>query len=67
VSEEWYDLAADPGEAKSKTLRNNVADAIRARAIQRWRDARSRGGAGPAVQLTPEQRERLRALGYVLP
>ena len=67
VSEEWYDLAADPGEAKSKTLHNNVADAIRARAIQRWRDARSRGGAGPAVQLTPEQRERLRALGYVLP
>jgi arylsulfatase A-like enzyme len=65
--EEWYDLAADPGETTSKTLHNNVAEEIRARAIQRWRDARARGGAAPAVQLTPEQRERLRALGYVTP
>jgi arylsulfatase A-like enzyme len=67
VNEEWYDLAADPGETTSKTLHDNVADAIRSRAIQRWRDARSGGGPGPAVQLTPEQRERLRALGYVIP
>ena len=67
VHEEWYDLAADPGEATSTTLQNNVADAIRTRAIQRWRDARARNGPGPAVQLTPEQRERLRALGYVVP
>jgi len=65
--EEWYDLAADPGETKSKTLHNNVAEEIRARAIQRWRDARGRGGPAPAVQLTPEQRDRLRALGYVTP
>ena len=66
VNEEWYDLAADPAETTSKTLHNNVADAVRARAIQRWREARGTG-AGPAVQLTPEQRERLRALGYVTP
>ena len=65
VREEWYDLAADPGETTSKTLQNNVADAIRARTIARWREARGRGGPAPAVQLTPEQRERLRATGYV--
>jgi len=65
--EEWYDLAADPGETTSRTLHNNVAEEIRVRAIQRWGDARGRGGPAPAVQLTPEQRERLRALGYVTP
>ena len=67
VHEEWYDLAADPGETTSKTAHANVAADIRARVIQRWREARGRGGPGPAVQLTPEQRERLRALGYVIP
>jgi len=64
---EWYDLAADPGESRDAALPLAFADAVRARAIQRWRDARGRGGPAPAVQLTPEQRERLRALGYVNP
>jgi len=67
ASEEWYDLAADPGETASKPGHANVAEAIRMRAIERWRQARSQGGPGPAVSLTPEQRERLRALGYVIP
>jgi arylsulfatase A-like enzyme len=67
VAEEWYDLAADPGETTSRPGHANVADAIRARAIQRWSDARGGGEPGPAVELTPEQRERLRALGYVTP
>jgi arylsulfatase A-like enzyme len=64
---EWYDLASDPRESEDAAVPLAFADAVRARAIQRWRDARERGGAGPAVQLTPEQRERLRALGYVRP
>jgi arylsulfatase A-like enzyme len=64
---EWYDLAADPGESRDAALPLAFADVVRARAIQRWRDARGRGGPAPAVQLTPEQRERLRALGYVTP
>jgi len=38
---------------------------MRQRALSRWREARARGGAGPAVGLTPEQVERLKALGYL--
>ena len=64
---EWYDLTSDPGETKDAAVPLAFADAVRARAVQRWREARGKGGPGPAVQLTPEQRERLRALGYVTP
>jgi len=64
---EWYDLASDPGETKDAAVPLAFADAVRARATRRWQEARGKGGPGPAVQLTPEQRERLRALGYVTP
>jgi arylsulfatase A-like enzyme len=64
---EWYDLAADPGEAREAAPPLALADALRGRAIARWREGRGRGGPAPAVELTPEQRERLRALGYVTP
>ena len=63
--EEWYDLRADPAEQRDARPRVEVADAIRKRALGRWRDGRARGVGAPAVELTPEQRERLRALGYV--
>jgi arylsulfatase A-like enzyme len=63
--EEWYDLRADPAEQRDVRPRADVADAIRKRALARWRDGRARGMGAPAVELTPEQRERLRALGYV--
>jgi len=66
-AEEWYDLATDPGERASAPPRAEAADALRARAIARWKESRGRGTGAPAVTLTPEQRERLRALGYVLP
>ena len=66
-AEEWYDLATDPGETASVPPRAQAADALRARALARWKEARGRGTGAPAVTLTPEQRERLRALGYVLP
>jgi arylsulfatase A-like enzyme len=63
---EFYDLAADPSETREAAPPLAVADALRARALARWREGR-RGAPGPSVELTPEQRERLRALGYVNP
>jgi arylsulfatase A-like enzyme len=65
--EEWYDLAADPRELRSVPPPSSVADPIRARALARWRADRAGRPAAPEVQLTPEQRERLKALGYVEP
>ena len=44
-----------------------IADAIRGRALQRWREGRGRAGRPPTVNLSAEQREQLRALGYVNP
>jgi arylsulfatase A-like enzyme len=64
--EEWYDLGRDQGETTSHPPPAAQADAIRQRALARWRADRA-GAAGPRVELTPEQRERLRALGYVGP
>jgi arylsulfatase A-like enzyme len=63
--EEWYDLASDPGEHKSIVPAAAIADPIRRRALERWRVDRGGGGAPRPVCLTPEQQERLRALGYV--
>jgi hypothetical protein len=40
---------------------------MRRLALQRWKAARRLGAGAPAVNLSPEQRERLRALGYVSP
>jgi arylsulfatase A-like enzyme len=65
VSEEWYDLKTDPAELRNAPPRSQAAAAIRKRALDRWREGRARGQGAPAVSLTPEQRERLRALGYV--
>jgi arylsulfatase A-like enzyme len=67
VAEEWYDLAADPGEHASKPPSDDATDAIRARAIARWKAARASGlpSASKAVCLSAEQKERLRALGYL--
>jgi arylsulfatase A-like enzyme len=64
--EEWYDLAADPGETRSQPPRDASAEAVRGRALDRWRRGRGRGAGAPAVHLTPEQKEQLRALGYIL-
>ena len=67
AGEEWFDLASDPGETQSRPPRAEAAEAIRRRAIDRWKQARGRGAGAPAVKLSEEQRERLRALGYVVP
>ena len=65
AGEEWYDLSSDPAERKSVPPAPNVADPIRRRALERWRADRGAGGAARPVCLSPEQQERLRALGYV--
>ena len=67
LGEEWYDLATDSGERSSRPPRPEIADAIRGRALQRWREGRGRAGRPPTVSLSAEQREQLRALGYVNP
>jgi choline-sulfatase len=63
--EEWYDLASDPAERRRVTPVPAVADPIRRRALERWRAGRGAGSAARPVCLSPEQQERLRALGYL--
>jgi len=65
--EEWYDLSVDPGESRRGSPPPANAEAMRRVALERWKAARRLGAGAPAVNLTPEQRERLRALGYVSP
>jgi arylsulfatase A-like enzyme len=65
--EEWYDLSVDPGESRRGSPPAATAEAMRRVARERWNAARRLGAGAPAVNLTPEQRERLRALGYVSP
>lgn len=65
--QEWYDLAVDPQERTSTPPRVALAEPIRVRAVERWKQARGRGEGSAAVCLTAEQKERLRALGYVGP
>ena len=65
--EEWYDLAADPRETQSRSPRDDVAGSLRKEALLRFRQSRQGAGEAPAVALTAEQREQLRALGYVGP
>jgi arylsulfatase A-like enzyme len=67
VREEWYDLATDAKETQSRAPRDDVAGSLRKEALARFKQSRQGAGAAPAVALTPEQREQLRALGYVGP
>jgi len=66
-SEEWYDLAFDPGEKTNAPPTAAAAEVIRKRALDRWRLDRGRGASSRAVHLSAEERERLKSLGYVLP
>ena len=63
-SSEWYDLAKDPGEKTNRP----PAESLRAGIEARTRDAalKSRSSAAKKpVELSPEQKEKLRALGYI--
>lgn len=61
---EWYDLASDPGEKSNRP----PADAVRAAIEARVREGafKSRSGSPSTIaELSAEQKEKLRALGYV--
>ena len=66
-AEEWYDLARDPAEKASALPPGGAVDAIRARALARWKAGRGQSSFSRPVCLSAEQKERLRALGYVDP
>jgi arylsulfatase A-like enzyme len=66
-AEEWYDLGTDPAERHATMPPPAAADPARRLALERWKTARRQGTGAPAVVLSPEQVERLRALGYVAP
>ena len=64
---EWYDLAMDPLERRRAPAEPDLAVSVRDRAMEMWRQGRAGAASAPPVDLTAEQRERLRALGYVIP
>jgi arylsulfatase A-like enzyme len=67
VTEEWFHLATDPSERQNSRPSGPLAGQAAARTIERWHRLREGRRQAPTVDLTPEQRERLRALGYLAP
>lgn len=65
TQEEWFDLGADPGETRSSAPPEAAAARIRTSLLERWQAARRQGQGGLPVELSPEQVEQLRALGYI--
>jgi arylsulfatase A-like enzyme len=63
-SSEWYDLALDPGERTSRPPALSLRASIEARAREAALQSRS-SATRRAVELSPEQKEKLRALGYI--
>ena len=61
---EWYDLATDPLEKMSRPPAESLRASIEARTRDAALKSRSAAAAKP-VELSPEQREKLRALGYI--
>jgi arylsulfatase A-like enzyme len=62
---EWYDLASDPRETKSAPPRDTLAASLIQRAVVRWREARGSSAGAPTVNISAEQKEELRAGGYL--
>ena len=63
-SSEWYDLAVDPGERSNRPPSAALRSSIEARTRDEALKSRSPAAKKP-VELSPEQREKLRALGYI--
>jgi arylsulfatase A-like enzyme len=59
---ELFDLAADPREGLNLAARQPETAAALSSEVAAFRDAYQRGG--PGGEVSPEDRERLRALGY---
>jgi len=62
-SDALYDLASDPNEARDLAGDAVAETSARAAELAAWRKAQT--GAGAAVELSPEEAERLKALGYL--
>lgn len=65
LSEEWFDLAADPHETRNTRPSEASAAALKSRLLTRWQTARRQGRPGDPVGLSAEQIKQLRALGYI--
>ncbi len=68
TGQEWlYDLVADPAEARDLAAREPLRTAYYRQALHHWtlRLARRSAGGGEAAQLSPEQCENLKSLGYI--
>ncbi|HQZ15724.1 MAG TPA: sulfatase [Vicinamibacteria bacterium] len=63
-SSEWFDLAKDPGEKTNRPPAESLRAGIEARTREAALKSRSSAATKP-VELSPEQREKLRALGYI--
>ena len=63
-SSEWYDLGRDPGEKTNRPPADALRSSIEARAKDMALKSRSAAASRP-VELSPEQKEKLRALGYI--
>ena len=61
---EWYDLAKDPGERTNRPPAESARASIESRARDLALKSRSNAASKP-VELSPEQKEKLRALGYI--
>ena len=65
IQEEWFDLGADSSETRSSPPPEAAAARIRASLLGRWQAVHRQGQGGLPVELSPEQVEQLRALGYI--
>jgi arylsulfatase A-like enzyme len=63
-SAEWYDLARDPGEKESRPPAESLRASIEGRVKDAALKSRSAASRKP-VELSAEQKEKLRALGYI--
>jgi arylsulfatase A-like enzyme len=63
---ELYDLAADPGERHNLAATRPIAEAFLRQELERFRRQQAaRSSDATPLELTPEELEQLRALGYV--
>ena len=63
-SSEWYDLAIDPREKNNRPPAESLRRSLEARARDLALQSRSAAASKP-VELSAEQKEKLRALGYI--
>ena len=62
---ELYDLARDPKEKENLALKRPIAVAFLERRLDAFRSAQPATGAAERVALSDQEKEQLRALGYV--